>query len=576
MLGPFRVLQLLLLNLFFHLLAEASTAGFTPPGKPKLTSCRSPEKETFTCWWDPGSDGGLPTTYSLYYRLENSETVYECPDYRTAGENSCFFSKNDTTIWVNYNITVVATNELGSNHSDSVEVDVAYIVQPNTPVNVTVAVKEDDQGPYVRVSWEKPPKADTSSGWITLVYQLRVKLEKERDWEEYDAGYQKVFKVFSPRSGGTYMVQVRCKPDHGFWSEWSNTSYVTVPDYLLKERYLWIVIGTISLVIFIILTWMINLKRNSVKHFLLPPVPGPKIKGFDKQQLKNGKAEDAFNALVIQGFLPASDYEDLLVEYLEVYDNDNQELVDGGKDLQDGLLKSKCMSDNDSGRGSCDSHILLMEKCGEGKEELPVEHPRPQEVVGKCSGPMEDLVANTAELNTSLVHTLAPRFSPSLPSQINKKGSPGTPTPISEKGEKQKRELHNSSPALSGYSHINNEFDMNGLVGKRDPAAPAFRSMEYVEVQKVSQQNVLLLRPLGPTPVQLAAEDYSKVKGVTSDNVLLLQSEQSRLRISDCQERGEQEESCPRQQHPQAGKLAIHLPSNVIQGGYVDSATMIY
>lgn len=57
----------------------------------------------------------------------SSETVYECPDYQTAGENSCFFNKNDTSIWVNYNITVVATNALGSAFSDPVDIDVVYI-----------------------------------------------------------------------------------------------------------------------------------------------------------------------------------------------------------------------------------------------------------------------------------------------------------------------------------------------------------------------------------------------------------------------------------------------------------------
>lgn len=57
----------------------------------------------------------------------SSDTVHECPDYQTAGENSCFFNKNNTSIWVNYNITVVATNELGSTFSDSVDIDVVYI-----------------------------------------------------------------------------------------------------------------------------------------------------------------------------------------------------------------------------------------------------------------------------------------------------------------------------------------------------------------------------------------------------------------------------------------------------------------
>lgn len=68
--------------------------------------------------------------FIIHYLLSftySSETVYECSDYKTAGENSCFFNKNDTSLWVNYNITVVATNALGKNISEPVEVDVAFI-----------------------------------------------------------------------------------------------------------------------------------------------------------------------------------------------------------------------------------------------------------------------------------------------------------------------------------------------------------------------------------------------------------------------------------------------------------------
>ncbi|GAA6107428.1 prolactin receptor a isoform X1, partial [Tachysurus ichikawai] len=161
-----------------------------------------------------------------------SDKVYECPDYKTAGPNSCFFNKSDTSLWVNYNITVMATNSMGSSISEPIEVDVAHIVQPNTPERVKVKVMNDEEmkAPVLRVTWEKPQSADTRSGWITLIYQIRVKQIKGDNWEEYNAGMQKYYNVFSLLSGKEYMVQVRCKPDHGFWSEWTSPVYIQMPE----------------------------------------------------------------------------------------------------------------------------------------------------------------------------------------------------------------------------------------------------------------------------------------------------------------------------------------------------------
>ncbi|XP_029920901.1 prolactin receptor a [Myripristis murdjan] len=570
----------LLLMLFF--IGHAKETRYSPPGKPKLTSCRSPEKETFTCWWEPGSDGGLPTTYALYYRKENSDAVYECPDYHTAGENSCFFNKNDTSIWVNYNITVVATNALGSNFSDPVDVDVVYIVQPHTPENVTVTVMEDKDGPFLRVSWEPPRKADTRSGWITLIYELRVKLEGEEEWEEHRAGQQKMFNIFSLRSGGMYLVQVRCKPDHGFWSEWSSTTYIKVPDYFPRETSVWILIAVFSAFIFFILTWILNLKSNSVKHCLLPPVPGPKIKGFDKQLLKNGRSEEVFSALVVPGFPPttSSDCEDLLVEYLEVYTPEEQELIlEEGKDLQEGCLKSKgSPSDSDSGRGSCDSHTLLMEKCGEGEGKEEKHQERAQKgkrqqkhqtgwEEGDVSHTREDVLS--PDMSEGRVKTWPSVFSP-LPQYssrpLDHQGSletarqlclsdslfppPSTSSHLSYNakeglalgsGQQEfylgKKQTHPSNPQSQPRWHLQAHSDFNISSMDRKQAAsglqlPGFRSTEYVEVQRVNQEDMVILQPLFSSSCQRdghlqigQGEDYSKVKGVDSGNMLLLQRE---------------------------------------------------
>uniref|UniRef100_A0A9J8A1A0 Prolactin receptor n=1 Tax=Cyprinus carpio carpio TaxID=630221 RepID=A0A9J8A1A0_CYPCA len=591
------------LILTFIAILTLQAAGVSPPGKPRLTSCRSPEKETFTCWWEPGGDGGLPTTYALYYHLENSETVYECPDYRTAGENSCFFNKNDTSLWVNYNITVVASNALGKNISDPVEVDVVYIVQPNTPEHVTAVVVHDEQGPFVRVSWEKPRTADTRSGWITLLYQLRVKQEKDKEWEEYNAGMQKYYNVFSLHPDKEYMVQVRCKPDHGFWSEWTQTTYVKMPDSFipLKNSFDYFSINFLNLIMVFIFVF-------SVKLCLLPAVPGPKIKGFDKQLLKSGKSEEVFNTLVIQGFPPTTDYDNLLVEYLEVYDNEEQELVQDGKDLSEDCMKSKSPSDIDSGRGSCDSHTLLLEKCMDGREgsgsnqHQYSQHGETRWASTESSESQDPEPGSPESANgrgkTWPVVFPSPQPQPhhhypvgaakpayhSVPEILNHLSPHAMSSNYHQLNHQDilQQERRFSKPACR-HSQSYNQFNLDGIDTPAPGVAPS-PSLEYVEVQRVNPENMLLLRPLSdpnrePEGSDCTREDYSKVKEVTSNNILLLQRDMSHQCVDDYS----QADQCTTQQPPHPCKPAVHqsnsgMPQEAIRvmgNGYVDSTVLM-
>uniref|UniRef100_W5KLA8 Prolactin receptor n=1 Tax=Astyanax mexicanus TaxID=7994 RepID=W5KLA8_ASTMX len=600
----------LTVGVLFILLSPAT--GFSAPGRPRVINCRSPEKETFTCWWEPGDDGGLPTTYALYYRLEGSETIYECPDYKTAGENSCFFSKNDTSLWVDYNISVVASNDMGKSVSEPVEVDVVYIVQPNTPESVMVSVLEDNHGPYLRVDWEKPQSADTRSGWITLVYQLRVKQAKDETWEEYDAGMQKYYNVFSLHSGKEYMVQVRCKPDHGFWSEWTTPVYIQMPDYMPKERSMWIMVAVISAFLILLFGWTMNVKQNSVKHCLLPPVPGPKIQGFDQQLLKNGKSEEMFNALVIPGFPPTSTYEDLLVEYLEVYDDEKRELVLNEKNLIEGSMKSKSTSsDNDSGRGSCDSRTLLMEKCVDesGTEQELSQYGEASWASSDSEGRdnpaspgLEDgkvqmwpsVLSSPQSHNFQQQHPGGLRASHHSVPEISCV-SPQVQTCCGQQDQLEGFQF--SKPGLYRYAQM---YSMDTIECKHVAQEPQSQSQsqslsaEYVEVQTVNQENVLLVTPLsnpeGPNPElsDFSGEDYSKVRDVTSDNVLLLQRDLSVSQfVGDyCQDQIGQVDPCflQQQQQEQTCKLNAHLhhPASTLQedmrlagNGYVDTTMMM-
>ncbi|KAM6328899.1 LOW QUALITY PROTEIN: prolactin receptor [Alca torda] len=344
--------------------------GESPPEKPTIIKCRSPEKETFTCWWKPGSDGGHPTNYTLLYSKEGEEQVYECPDYRTAGPNSCYFDKKHTSFWTIYNITVRATNEMGSNFSDPHYVDVTYIVQPDPPVNVTLELKKPmNRKPYLVLTWSPPPLADVRSGWLTLEYELRLKPEEGEEWETIFVGQQTQYKMFSLNPGKKYIVQIHCKPDHhGSWSEWSSEKYIQIPtDFRVKDMVVWIVVGVLSSLICLIMSWTMVLKGYRMIAFILPPVPGPKIKGIDTHLLETGKSEELLSALGCHGFPPTSDCEELLIEYLEVEDSEDQQLMpshDSGHPSKNTKMISK-ETDSDSGRGSCDSPSLLSEKCRE-------------------------------------------------------------------------------------------------------------------------------------------------------------------------------------------------------------------
>ncbi|XP_067083696.1 prolactin receptor b isoform X2 [Osmerus mordax] len=330
--------------------------GVSPPGQPVHLNCRSPEKETFTCRWEPGSDGGLTTMYHLFYQRENSDETFECPDYQSAGDHSCFFDRTHTFIWVTYNITIVASNSLGRTRSDPLEVDVMDIVYPNAPENLTASVVflSSEESPYLLMTWEPPHGLDVHSGWITPTYQLRIKQKKENEWEEYISGKQTQFEIYSLPPEALFMVQVQCKIDHGLWSEWSPMVYAEVPNYTRPDKSDWIVVGVFLSFIVLVGTFILTVKRklcvfcqqtfielhlprnivvctigkvtfessffSSIKHCVLPPVPVPKIRGFDVQLLKSGRPEDILSAVFQQGFPPTVSCKDQS-EYLVVSDS---------------------------------------------------------------------------------------------------------------------------------------------------------------------------------------------------------------------------------------------------------------
>ncbi|KAM8885396.1 prolactin receptor b [Spinachia spinachia] len=311
--------------LLLLLSAAAKSNGTSPPGTPVLLGCRSPEKETFTCRWEPGSDGGLPTTHRLYYERDRLEGAHECPDYRSAGNNSCFFDKEHTSIWVYYYLTVTACNALGNATSEPFRMDVMEIVKPDALDNVTLLlVRESEGSPHLRVAWEPPSNTDTRSGWVTVKYELRVRQDDSDEWTEYTSGTQTHFSLYSITPGRVYTVQVRCRLDHGSWSEWSNSTCVKIPNHHHNETAFWFMVSILSALPLITALLILAVKRKSVKQWVLPPVPGPKIRDIDPQLLNSGGSKDVdADLLVKRGFLSIRGWKEQMEEYLIVTENDD-------------------------------------------------------------------------------------------------------------------------------------------------------------------------------------------------------------------------------------------------------------
>ncbi|MBN3322707.1 GHR protein, partial [Atractosteus spatula] len=308
------------------------------PAKPHIEHCRSPDMETFTCWWSADSnatEGLSNTTYTLTYTIGKVVTscgLYcfiihsqngprkECPDYETGGRNSCFFDRDHTVIWWLYCLNVTAQNSRGSQTSEEHCLDVADIVEPDPPVNLTYRFansSEEGAGRTVVVAWRHPNTADVEVGWLTLVYELQFRRESESH------GWKARGLLREPRLElldlpvGSYAVRVRCKSrNSALWSKWSRLLTFTIPPRQSLDKMLALILVTgVGVMAFLIIGFGIVPQSKRIKAFLLPPIPKPRIRGIDPVLLKKGKI-DEINRLFssFHGYSPPQYKEDAWFE----------------------------------------------------------------------------------------------------------------------------------------------------------------------------------------------------------------------------------------------------------------------
>ncbi|XP_019486070.1 PREDICTED: growth hormone receptor isoform X1 [Hipposideros armiger] len=345
--------------------------GTNSSGKPKFTKCRSPELETFSCHWTHGvhrsskSPGFVQMFYSKGSTQEQTQEWKECPDYVSAGENSCYFNSSYTSIWIPYCINLTSNGDIVDQKCFYVE----EIVQPDPPVglnwtllNISLTGIHAD----IQVRWEPPPNADVQKGWIALEYELQYKEINETQWRMMDPVSSTSVPVYSLRLDKEYEVRMRSRQRNSEkYGDFSEVLYVTLPQMspLACEEdfqfpwFLIIIFGIFGLMVILFL--FIFSKQQRIKMLILPPVPVPKIKGIDPDLFKEGKLEEVNTILAIHNYKPEFYNDDSWVEFIELDIDDPDEKTEGSD--TDRLLSNdhqKSLNilgakDDDSGRTSC-------------------------------------------------------------------------------------------------------------------------------------------------------------------------------------------------------------------------------
>ncbi|XP_076839303.1 prolactin receptor [Brachyhypopomus gauderio] len=267
--------------------------------KPYIHYCRSPDMETFTCWWRP-LDGGLQDddniTYSFMYSI-GKRALKECPDYVSGGENSCYFDHAHTFVWELYCMNLTAHSLKGSITSEECCLDVADFVETDPPFNLTYTlldINNREPGRTVHVSWQYPIASQIQTGWITLVYELRFRQLTESDIWKVKERLREPHVELMCLPGGEYEVQVRCRSHNSnLWSTWSSPLLLTVPPrHLSEQRYVIMVIIGIGVTTALVIGFGVISQGKRIKAFLIPPIPKPHIRGIDPMLLKKGKLDE--------------------------------------------------------------------------------------------------------------------------------------------------------------------------------------------------------------------------------------------------------------------------------------------
>ncbi|XP_023193674.1 growth hormone receptor-like isoform X2 [Xiphophorus maculatus] len=364
---------LTLLLLFLHVFGLRSEPDAV---RPHFTDCVSRNMETFVCRWSAGSFQNLsePKDLRLFYFNRvlpgaSEKNWNECPHYSAERPDECFFNENHTTVWTSYTVQLRSRDRAVL--YDEISFSLEDLVKPDPPfglnwtlMNVSLTGSHFD----AMLSWRPPATADVETGWIALQYDAQYRQAGAERWEQ--AGLVKTThrSLFGLQTNVNYEVRVRCKMLAGKdYGDFSDSVFIHIPSRVSRFPVMALLIfGTLFLVAVLLL--VIISQQEKLMFILLPPVPGPKIRGIDPNLLKKGKLRELTSILTGPPDLRPELYNDPWVEFIEL---DIEESNDKLLDVDTGCLMdcspssphSTVFRDDDSGRSSCCEPDLLSEAC---------------------------------------------------------------------------------------------------------------------------------------------------------------------------------------------------------------------
>nr|AHG94936.1 growth hormone receptor 2 [Lateolabrax japonicus] len=545
-------LTMLLFSFYIFTASALESASVLPQKHPHLTGCASANMETFRCRWNVGTfqnlseRGALRLFYINKSPHASPKEWSECPHYSTDRPNECFFNESHTSVWTYYSVQLRSRDQ-ATLYGEKLFY-VQDIVQPDPPFGLNwTLLNVSLTGTYydVKLSWKPPESADVEMGWMTLQYEVRYRDVSSDLWEVVDLVKSTHCSLYGLRTSVNHEVRVRCKMLG--WKEFggfSDSVFIFIPSKVSRfPEVALLVFGALCLVAILML--VIIWQQEKLMVILLPPVPGPKIRGIDPELLKKGKLRELTSILGAPPDLRPELYNnDPWVEFIDLdIEEQNDRLTDLDTDcLMHRSLSSSCtplsigFRDDDSGRASCCDPDLPSDP------EAPPFHPLvPNQTLSKepsCpaasepSSPPQSPAAGEppfAAPGREVLYTQVSEVRSSGKVLLSPEEQTGVEKPTGidaerdivaeKKKEKKEFQLLVVNPDNGGYTSELNAGNMSPRLSSGDMSEPCQAEGGLSSSPSPSPRCEPETTPVSPLP---AAPVYTVVEGVDRQNSLLL------------------------------------------------------